>query len=77
MKGIMVPLLIFVMTGIVVGQQTDPNSFRSTAYRQGAQNNPQGSGDFSLQTNQDQVKPFDLSVSDEQIQGISKGSALV
>lgn len=77
MKGIMVPLLMLLMTGIVVGQQTDSNSFRSTAYRPNAQSGTQGLGSFSPQANPSDVKPFDLSVSDEQIQGIRNGGELV
>lgn len=77
MKGLMVPLLMLVMTGTVVGQQTDSTSFRSTAYRQVPGSSAQGSGDFSPRTNPSDIKPFELTVTDEQIRGIRNGGGLL
>ncbi len=68
---------MLVMTGIVVGQQPDSNLFRSTAYRQDPSTNFQGSGDLAEQANPSDIKPFDLSVTDEQIQGIRDGGGLL
>ena len=77
MKGIMVPLLMVMMTGIVVGQQQDSNSFRSTVYRPSPQNGGQGSTDFSSQLNKSDIKPFDFAINDEKIRGIRGGGDLI
>lgn len=76
MKGIMVPLLMLWMTGIVVGQQADSNVFQSTAYQPQQQNFGQGPGNLAPKIDPNDVKPMNLLVSDEQISGIRNGSFL-
>ena len=77
MKGILVPLLMLWMTGTVAGQQANSNVFRSSVYRPQSQSDTQGSSVSQPQSDASKIKPLDLSVSDEDIQGIRNGAELL
>ena len=77
MKGIMVPLLVVWMTGIVIGQQPEAfNQFGSSSFSAPPQNNLPGQDQFSLPPVQpmgvaeSQLAPFELDVSQKDIMGI-------
>lgn len=77
MKGIMVPLLIFWMTGIVIGQQADSsNQFGINSANSSPQTNLPGRNQFNptlAQPNSapdSQLAPFELEVSQKDIMGI-------
>jgi hypothetical protein len=72
MKGLMVTLLMFLTTGIVVGQQTDTQfqtGNRSTSSRNGNNFSPN-------QTDPSLIKPFELWVDDDGFKGFVNGTPL-
>lgn len=78
MNGMMVPLLILMMTGTVVGQHFgDSSQFRTQSSPTSHSTGNQGNFSPAAKVQPSQLAPFELSVSNEDIQGLKRTGAVL